>query len=94
MKLKANLSQQLIGRKEILELKVKATKISKARENASGQVVISFSFASDWLREWCQFSGPITERSKLFARFKRQTFSRSMDEVIFNNELINHEWIL
>ena len=50
MKLKANLSQQLIGRKEILELKVKATKISKARENASGQVVINFSFASDWLR--------------------------------------------
>ena len=26
--------------------------------------MIGFSLASDWLREWCEFSGPITERSK------------------------------
>ena len=28
------------------------------------QIVIGFSFASDWSRGWCEFSGPITERSK------------------------------
>ena len=36
----------------------------KARENAGDQVVIGLNFASDWLREWREFSGPITERSK------------------------------
>ena len=28
------------------------------------QVVIGFSFAFDWLIEWCEFSGPIAKRSK------------------------------
>ena len=28
------------------------------------QVVIDFKFASDWLRGWRKFSGPITEQSK------------------------------
>ena len=27
----------------------------EARENASNQIVIGFSFASDWLRGWCKF---------------------------------------
>ena len=36
----------------------------KAWENANGQVAIGVSFASDWLRSWREFSGPITERSK------------------------------
>lgn len=31
------------------------------RENAGDQVMIGFSFASDWLSEWWRFSGPITE---------------------------------
>ena len=35
------------------------------QENAGDQVVIDFCFASDWLREWCEFSGPITEGSKV-----------------------------
>ena len=38
--------------------------IPKARENAGVQVLIGFSFASDWLRKSCEFSGPITERRK------------------------------
>ena len=42
----------------------KTTKFPKAQENAGDQVVIDFSFASDWLRNWRDFSGPITERSK------------------------------
>ena len=36
--------------------------MSKARENAGDQVVIVFSFASDWLKERREFSGPIRER--------------------------------
>ena len=43
------------------ELKVKKTKLSIGRENAGDQVMIGFSFASDWLSEWWSFSGPITE---------------------------------
>ena len=42
----------------------KTTKLSKARENAGNLVVIGFGFASDWLREGREFSGPITEWSK------------------------------
>ena len=33
----------------------------KARENATDQVVIGFSFASDWLRKCQEVSAPITE---------------------------------
>ena len=38
-------------------------KRGKARENAGDQVVIDVGFASDWLREWREFCGPITEQS-------------------------------
>ena len=41
----------------------KQEKLPKARENAGDQVVIGFSFASDWLGEWHEFSEPITERN-------------------------------
>ena len=40
----------------------KTSKPPKARENAGNQVVIGVSFASDWLRQWSEFSGPITEQ--------------------------------
>ena len=46
------------------ELKTKTTKLPKARENAGDQVVIDVSFASDWLGEWREFSGPSSEQSK------------------------------
>ena len=36
----------------------------KRRENAGDQVVIGFNFANDWLIEWREVSGPITDRSK------------------------------
>ena len=42
----------------------KTAKLPKARENASHQIAIGVSFSSDWLREWCEFSGPITERGQ------------------------------
>ena len=41
------------------ELKVKTSQPHKARENAGDQVVIGDSLASDWSREWHEFSGPI-----------------------------------
>ena len=34
------------------------------REHANYQVIIGFSFASDWSRELREFSGPITQSSK------------------------------
>ena len=37
----------------------------KAREDAGNQVVIGFRFGSDWLGEWCEFSGKITTKAKL-----------------------------
>ena len=46
------------------ELKINTRKRPQARENASNQDEIGFSFASDWLRGWREFSWPITERSK------------------------------
>ena len=40
------------------------TQVTKARENAGNQVAIGFSFASDWLRKWREFSELITKRNK------------------------------
>ena len=43
---------------------MKTTKLPKERENTDDQVMIGYSFTSEGLREWCKFSGPITEQSK------------------------------
>ena len=48
-----------------MSIQVKVSKLLKARENACDEVAIGFGFESDWLREWCEFSGPITERRKV-----------------------------
>ena len=45
-------------------LKWKQQKLPKEREITDDQVMIGYSFTSEWLREWCKFSGPITEQSK------------------------------
>ena len=42
-------------------LHLKTTTLPKARENAGNQV--ANGFASDWLREWREFSGPITNQN-------------------------------
>ena len=42
------------------ELKVKTSTLPEARENVGDQPMVGFSFASDWLRGWRKFSGPIT----------------------------------
>ena len=69
LKTKTKLSQRPIRWKENnfksqWELKLDTIKLPKARENAGDQVVIGFTFASDWLKEWREFFGPITEQSK------------------------------
>ena len=52
-------------RKTPLRAKVtKTTKLNRARESAGDQVLIGFSFVSNWLRKRREFSEPITERSK------------------------------
>ena len=35
------------------------------RANPGDKDEIGFSFAYDWLREWWEFSGPITKRSRI-----------------------------
>lgn len=35
-----------------------------SRENVGDQVVIGFSFESDWLKTWCKLTGPVTLQSK------------------------------
>ena len=47
-----------------MRIKVTTSKLPKARENAGDRDEIDLSFASDWLREWRKFSGPITKQRK------------------------------
>ena len=47
-----------------MRIEVTTSKLPKVRENAGDQDEIDLSFASDWLREWREFSGPITEQRK------------------------------
>ena len=42
--------------------KSKKKQARKARESKSDREVIEFSSASDWLKEWSEFYGPITVR--------------------------------
>ena len=37
----------------------------KAREGACDQVVLDFTFASDWLRDWREFFRPIITLSEV-----------------------------
>lgn len=46
-----------------LELLVQTGMLRERRENASEQIVIAFSFESDWLRRWSELSGTITDQS-------------------------------
>ena len=64
------------------ELKVKTAKSPKALENAGDQVVIGFSFVSDWLRDWRESSGPMTERSKTKHGLFRISFDTHFKKVI------------
>ena len=50
----------------------------KARENASDQVAIGFSFASDWLKKWREISRPTTELSNAKPMQSRITFDTQL----------------
>ena len=64
----------------------KTSRIPKARENMGDQVVIGFDFASDWLREWCEFSGPIIGRTKARTKQSRISFETQLKSLFFNIE--------
>ena len=55
------------------ERAIKIIKLPKARENADDQAIIGYSSASNWLREWRKFSGPIIEQSKAQTQQSRIT---------------------
>ena len=57
----ANHSEEYISRSQ-WELEVKTSKLPEARENASDQVVIGLSLASDWLRKWRQSHNKVKQR--------------------------------
>ena len=59
------------------------SKKSNVRENAGDQVVIGCSFVSDWLREWREFSGPITERSEVKTKTISDYFRHSIQNIFF-----------
>ena len=46
------------------ELEVQTSKPPEERGNANDQVVVGFSFVSDWFRKWREVFGPITLRGK------------------------------
>ena len=47
-----------------MKIQSNTSKLPKAWENSGDEVVIGFSFASDWSSKWCVISGPITEQRK------------------------------
>ena len=42
---------------------LRKNKLPETREKRD-QVAVGFSFESDWIRKWREFSGPITQRSE------------------------------
>ena len=68
---------------EATELELIITYVNKfyGQKNLSHYAVIGFSFESDWLRGWCLFPGPITERSKA----KHRTINQNS---LYNNLLL------
>ena len=55
------------------------TELPEARENASDQDVIGFSFTSDWYREWCGFMGRLYGRGKAKTKQSRTVCSKNCD---------------
>ena len=80
---KPKLSQRPIKTKRNIprrqwKLKANTSKRRQARENASDQVAIGFSFASDWLKKWREISKPITECSTPKPMQSRITFDTQL----------------
>ena len=64
------------------ENSVNLTKLPEARENAGDWVVIGFSFESDWLRKWCEFSGRFIKQSKAKMKQFQSTFDAELEIVL------------
>ena len=93
VKLKPKLSQRPIKIKGNIprsqsELKANTSKRREARENASDQVAIGFSFASDWLKKWREISRPITELSNAKPMQSRITFDTQLKNTLLLNYVI------
>ena len=56
---------------------------TKARKNAGDQIIIGFSSASDWLGEWRESLGSVTEQSKAKPRENRVIFDTRFKMVLF-----------
>ena len=72
---------------------MKTPELPKARKNAVDTVVTCLSFASDWLRKWCEFSGPITERGKAKTDAIPEYFQHSTDNCLKHHRGIRSEKI-
>ena len=46
--------------------------------------MIGFGFASDWLRRWCKFSRPITERSKAKPNYRIEEEEEEEEETFID----------
>ena len=60
------------------------TELPKARENGGDQVVIGFSFASDWMKKWRRSPEPITQRSKAKLKQSPDYFQYSIARITRN----------
>ena len=64
--------------KKITSMRANENSNNKARENAGDQVVVGFSFESDWLRKRRKFSGQITELNKTKVKKSRIIFDTQL----------------
>ena len=67
---------------------MRTSQLPKARENVGDQIVVGFTFASDWLIEWREFSGPITEQSKAKLMQSRITFDAQVKTSLVNKSQV------
>lgn len=58
--------------------------------NAGDQVVIGFSFAFDWLREWREFPGPIKEESRAKPMQSRISFETQLKIALNEMSCVDH----
>ena len=73
---------------EPMRTQSKYTWPAPSARNACDQVTVGFGFPSDWLRRWCEFFKPITERSKA----KPKQFNNYFQQLIENRS--NQERII
>ena len=67
---------------------MRTSQLPKAGENVGDQIVAGFTFASDWLIEWREFSGPITEQSKAKLMQSRITFDAQVKTSLANKSQV------